>query len=77
LLESAGFNDIDIEITRRYTATEAGLDRATLPADWQDADGRLASAFVRATKPMATVTEKVLIGAAAEAECCDSSCCSA
>jgi arsenite methyltransferase len=52
LLEDAGFSDVSIEITRRYTASEAGLDTSTLPEGWQDADGKLASAFVRATKPL-------------------------
>jgi arsenite methyltransferase len=51
LLTEAGFADVSVTITRRYTAAEAGLDPDTLPAGWQDADGRLASAFVRATKP--------------------------
>jgi ubiquinone/menaquinone biosynthesis C-methylase UbiE len=51
LLTAAGFQDIEVEITRRYTAAEAGLDTGTLPADWQAGDGKLASAFIRATKP--------------------------
>ncbi len=38
-------------ITRRYTVAEAGLDPTTLPEGWEDGDGKLASAFVRATKP--------------------------
>jgi len=52
LLVEAGFADVDVEITRRYTVEEAGLDPATLPAGWEDGDGKLASAFVRATKPL-------------------------
>jgi arsenite methyltransferase len=57
LLAEAGFEDISIEITRRYTVAEAGLDTATLPDGWESGDGKLASAFVRATKPVtATVT---------------------
>ncbi len=60
LLAEAGFKDISIEITRRYTVAEAGLDPATLPAGWESGDGKLASAFVRATKPVTTpVTAKV------------------
>ncbi|HEX9038667.1 MAG TPA: arsenite methyltransferase [Ktedonobacterales bacterium] len=55
LLAEAGFADISIEITRRYTAAEAGLDTSALPEGWQAADGKLASAFVRATKPLASV----------------------
>ena len=51
LLEEAGFEDVSIEITRRYTVAEAGLDPATLPDGWEAGDGKLASAFVRATKP--------------------------
>src|SRR5579884_3603256 len=52
LLREAGFEDVSIQIIRRYTAAEAGLDPATLPADWEAGDGKLASAFVRATKPL-------------------------
>src|SRR5689334_23125552 len=55
MLAEAGFEDISIEITRRYTVAEAGLDPATLPEGWESGDGKLASAFVRATKP-ATAT---------------------
>jgi SAM-dependent methyltransferase len=51
LLTDAGFADVSVTITRRYTVAEAGLDIGTLPAGWEDADGKLASAFVRATKP--------------------------
>jgi hypothetical protein len=42
---------VGIEITRRYTVAEAGLDPSTLPDGWEAGDGKLASAFVRATKP--------------------------
>lgn len=52
LLTEAGFADVGVEITRRYTTAEAGLDIGTLPAGWQEGDGKLASAFVRATKPL-------------------------
>jgi arsenite methyltransferase len=51
LLAAAGFTDVSVTITRRYTVAEAGLDPATLPAGWQAGDGKLASAFVRATRP--------------------------
>jgi arsenite methyltransferase len=53
LLTAAGFEDVSVEITRRYTVAAAGLDPASLPAGWQAGDGKLASAFVRATKPIA------------------------
>jgi ubiquinone/menaquinone biosynthesis C-methylase UbiE len=53
LLREAGFEDVSIQITRRYTVAEAGLDLASLPADWEAGDGKLASAFVRARKPEA------------------------
>jgi arsenite methyltransferase len=51
LLADAGFAAIDVSITRRYTAVEAGLDPNVLPEGWQAGDGKLASAFVRARKP--------------------------
>jgi arsenite methyltransferase len=54
LLADAGFEDISIDITRRYTASQAGLDPETLPEGWEAGDGKLASAFVRATKPAVT-----------------------
>jgi len=57
LLVEAGFADVSIEVTRRYTVEEAGLDPATLPADWEESDGKLASAFVRAIKPLAATPE--------------------
>jgi ubiquinone/menaquinone biosynthesis C-methylase UbiE len=53
LLTDAGFEEVSVEITRRYTVAEAGLDPATLPEGWEAGDGKLASAFVRATKPLA------------------------
>jgi arsenite methyltransferase len=53
LLQEADFEEIGIEITRRYTVAEAGLDPQTLPAGWEAGDGKLASAFVRARKPLA------------------------
>jgi arsenite methyltransferase len=51
LLEAAGFIDVSVELTRRYTVAEAGLDTSTLPHGWEAGDGKLASAFIRATKP--------------------------
>jgi SAM-dependent methyltransferase len=54
LLRSAGFEDVSIEITRRYRVEETNLDAASLPPGWQQADGRIASAFIRAVKPPAS-----------------------
>ena len=59
LLADAGFEDISVTITRRYTVAEAGLDPATLPEGWEAGDGKLASAFVRATKPLTAVNDMV------------------
>jgi ubiquinone/menaquinone biosynthesis C-methylase UbiE len=56
LLTDAGFEEVSVEITRRYTVAEAGLDTATLPEGWEAGDGKLASAFVRATKPLSATT---------------------
>jgi arsenite methyltransferase len=51
LLREAGFADVSVTITKRYTAAQAGLNMSALPDGWQAGDGKLASAFVRATKP--------------------------
>jgi len=57
LLAAAGFVDIEIEVTRRYSLDEvaasgANATVATLsPAERQAVDGRFVSAFVRARKP--------------------------
>ena len=64
LLSEAGFADVGIEVTRRYTVAEGGRDPATLPDGWEAGDGKLASAFVRATKPVGTPRT---VGAAAHA----------
>jgi hypothetical protein len=56
LLTDAGFEGVSVAITRRYTVAEAGLDTATLPEGWEAGDGKLASAFVRATKPLSATT---------------------
>jgi SAM-dependent methyltransferase len=56
LLTEAGFEGVSIEITRRYTVAEAGLDTSTLPDGWEAGDGKLASAFIRATKPLHATT---------------------
>ena len=52
LLTEVGFEDVNVEITRRYTVAEAGLDTAALSAGWEEADGKVAGAFIRATKPL-------------------------
>jgi len=76
LLTAAGFADVSVEITRRYTVAEAGLDIGTLPAGWQEGDGKLASAFVRATKPLAAATRPQPVPVAApERSCCGPECC--
>ena len=61
LLAEAGFEGIDLEVTRVYEATDAaaflegsGLDASQLA---REIDGKFVSAFVRATKPAAV--EKV------------------
>jgi hypothetical protein len=48
LLDRAGFEEIGIEVTRRSTVTDTGLDPATLSEGWEAADGKCASAFVPA-----------------------------
>jgi len=84
-LRAAGFADVSVTITKRYTAAGVGLDTAALPAGWEAFDGRLASAFVRATRPSedATTPEarpeatplKLLPIAAAGGSCCGTSGC--
>jgi len=80
LLHEAGFEDVSIEITRRYTAAEVELDTSSLPAGWEAGDGKIAAAFVRATKPLsavnAPVVEQELPVAARSSGCCGPSCCS-
>ncbi len=84
LLRAAGFTDVSVTITKRYTAAGVGLDTAALPAGWEAFDGRLASAFVRATRPAEdapmleagsearseAVAPKLLPIAAASSSCC-------
>jgi ubiquinone/menaquinone biosynthesis C-methylase UbiE len=83
LLSAAGFAEVDLEITRRYTVAVAGLDPESLPEGWQRADGKLASAFVRATKPLtatsvsrSATTPQAIPMATAERSCCGPTCCS-
>jgi ubiquinone/menaquinone biosynthesis C-methylase UbiE len=82
LLAEAGFEDISVTITRRYTVAEAGLDPSTLPEGWQAGDGKLASAFVRATKPASATTDPtrpagkvVPVATASTGGCCGGSGC--
>lgn len=85
LLSDAGFEDVSITITRRYTVAEAGLDPSTLPEGWQAGDGRLASAFVRATKPVTASNDNlgqapqstitVTSANATSGGCCGGGCC--
>ncbi len=80
LLTTAGFEDIDIEVTRRYTVAEAGIDTSTLPSGWESADGKIVSAFIRATKPVAVssarCSDNVLSVSSTDGCGCGSSCCS-
>jgi SAM-dependent methyltransferase len=61
LLADAGFEDVSITITRCYTVAETDLDPATLPDGWEAGDGKLASAFVRATTPASSASSASLI----------------
>ena len=58
LLANAGFEQIDIEVTRVYAAEDATafLEGSGLDAEQfsREIDGRFVSAFVRATKPVGT-----------------------
>lgn len=75
LLRVAGFDEIGIEITRRYTVADAGLDPSTLLAGWEEADGRIASALIRATKPSAGTPRGEQMIPIADAGCCQDGCC--
>ena len=82
MLAEAGFEGVGVEITRRYTAAEAGLDTSALPAGWEAGDGKLASAFVRATKPFTAMParsqQRPSTGAVESSSgCCGGGCCGA
>ena len=47
LLQDAGFADVDIEPTRIYEFTDAGIDDVL----WREVSGRVMGAFIRARKP--------------------------
>jgi arsenite methyltransferase len=57
LLRNAGFTDIEVEVTRRYSLADvAGNGASTFidalaPDEQQEVDGRFVSAFIRARKP--------------------------
>ena len=56
LLHDAGFVDVEVEVTRRYTIDEIDPSATTTARAGQEAqdgadDGQVVSAFVRARKP--------------------------
>jgi arsenite methyltransferase len=71
-LAAAGFEQIDIERTRVYTLEDARGFRATKEFDREalapHVNGKFASAFIRARKPLAA-------GPPAPKSCCEPSCC--
>ena len=78
LLTESGFEQIDLEVTREYTAEDAavllegsGLDAAQCA---REIDGKVVSAFVRATKP-AQVAETATGAACTKPECVAQNCC--
>ena len=79
LLADAGFTAIDLEVTRSYGVEDAGaflantgLDSAALA---HEIDGKVVSAFIRATKPaVGSPWPRTL--PTAEATCCGPDCCS-
>jgi arsenite methyltransferase len=74
LLREAGFEEIGIEVTRRYLVADAGIDTTTLSPGWEAADGKIVSAFVRATKPTSSTSDARV--PLATRDCgCESTCC--
>jgi SAM-dependent methyltransferase len=80
LLASAGFGDIDVDPWRVYKVedareflTQAGIDVDEVSTA---ADGKFASAFIRATKPAATSVEADLQAGRSDRACCGPDCCS-
>jgi len=54
LLHAAGFVDIEIEVTRRYSlddVDQSGASASLSPEERREVDGQIISAFVRARKP--------------------------
>ena len=79
LLADAGFTAIDLEVTRSYGVQDAGaflantgLDSAALA---HEIDGKVVSAFIRATKPAAESPRPGTLALAAKT-CCGPDCCS-
>jgi arsenite methyltransferase len=75
LLSGAGFEQINLEVTRVYAADDAaaflegsGLDAAEFA---REIDGRFVSAFVRATKPASAKVSCCTGPACVGLECCD------
>lgn len=78
LLRETGFEDVRIEITRRYSMDEAGIDTSAFPMEWEVTDGKIAGAFIHAMKPgevaeWPTRDQELPITPIA---CCDETCCS-
>ncbi|MFL5385095.1 MAG: arsenite methyltransferase, partial [Longimicrobiaceae bacterium] len=77
LLEEVGFEEVDIEPTRVYHVEDARafLEGSGIDVDAMAAavDGRIASAFVRARKPVEAAA--VAATGPAERACCGSECC--
>jgi arsenite methyltransferase len=76
-LTDAGFEAVEVEPWRVYAAedakqflADAGLDAEQVA---REVEGKIASAFVRATKPVAVDTT---VGAAGAKSCCGPECCS-
>jgi ubiquinone/menaquinone biosynthesis C-methylase UbiE len=79
LLNKAGFENASIEFTQRYQAADTDIDVDSLPAGWEEFDGKIASAFVRATKPAPaarTVSSELPVATASSGCCGGSGCCS-
>ncbi|HSH46767.1 MAG TPA: arsenite methyltransferase [Longimicrobiales bacterium] len=78
LLREAGFQDPSLEPTRVYDPEDARsfLEEAGLVVDAfaETVEGRIMSAFVRATKPESPARLDVMAGA--DAACCGPDCCS-
>jgi SAM-dependent methyltransferase len=79
LLQSAGFEDVSIEVIRRYRVADADIDTTSLPEGWEEADGKIASAFIRATKPLvapaSTAAAETALPVSSDGCGCSSSCC--
>src|SRR5579884_2884190 len=77
LLKDAGFDSASVDITRRYRIADAGIDTATLPSGCEAADGKIAGAFIRATKPITTssAVEETALAVTSDGCGCSSSCC--